>query len=98
MNRDWSKIVSLFRSSGQTHQAFCFKHKVPVSTFQYYLYKKPSLSKRQPPDFVRLGPLPERYNNQSSIEFHLGQGRFLKLPQDYPVSDLRELLSLEVKA
>jgi hypothetical protein len=40
MNSHDSDLVSRFKSSGKTQQAFCEANGVPLETLRYYLYKK----------------------------------------------------------
>jgi len=50
-------IVSEFRSSAMTQEAFCKLHDVPIEKLRYYLYKKKSLTKKAKktqPSFVCL--------------------------------------------
>jgi len=96
MQPNWSQLISAFRKSDQTHQEFCKAQKIPVSTFQYHLYKKHSLAVDKADSFVRLMPLPERQNNPAVIELHFGNGRYLTLPADYPLNSLRMLLKIAV--
>jgi hypothetical protein len=98
MQPDWQQLILAFRKSNQTHLEFCKAQKIPVSTFQYHLYKKHSVSANKANSFVRLMPLPERQNNLAKIELHFGNGRCLKLPTDYPVNSLRLLLKMAVHA
>lgn len=37
--KQWSKIITAFESSGQTHEAFCARHKLIVGTFRTWLYR-----------------------------------------------------------
>lgn len=98
MQQNWSQLISIFRKSGQTHLVFCNENKIPVSTFQYHLYKKHSDPVNKANSFVRLMPLPERENNPAVIELHLGNGRYLKLPADYPINSLRLLFKMVAHA
>jgi len=98
MQPNWPQLVSVFKKSGQTQQAFCDAQNISITTFQYYLYKKHSVAVNKANSFVRLMPLPERQNNPAVIELHLGNGRCLKLPTDYPVNSLRLLLKMSVHA
>ena len=49
-----SDLVSRFKSSGKTQQAFCEANGVPLETLRYYLYKKNKRKnfKSAPPAFI----------------------------------------------
>ena len=54
---EWEKIVSEYRESGQTKNAFCAERGISVKTLSNYTYNRPP--KEKPPKEMRLRSLEE---------------------------------------
>jgi len=90
--------TSQFRSS-LTVSAFCRKHRIPVSTFWNWRKRLkaenfiiPPQEPAAAPQFVRLVPESQPALCREGCSLDFPDGRVLRFPADYPVSNLLLIL------
>lgn len=77
-----SDLISRFRASGQTQEAFCDTHSISIEKLRYYLYKKNKKTKKQPrrksvpQQFISFPAVPPRPAVENRKSFTVVHGQF----------------------
>src|SRR3954453_11031579 len=94
----WRQLLERWQQSGLTVRTFCQRHRLSEPTFYAWrrtLAQRPSPGPRddEPLTFVPLTVRHETLPAAPALEFILGDGRLLRIPQGFDPAALRPLLT-----
>ena len=90
---NWESIVSAFEGCGLTQAEFCNRRKVPLASFKKHLYR--IRSEGSAALFGELAVVAGQVRaGGPALEFHLGNGAFLRFPDGICAGDLQSYIML----